>query len=107
MRKDNEEIVRNTNKRALNISEAAEYACVSRGTIETWMARKLLPYEELPGTGSKNRFRLIRKADLDEFLDRVRVVGIPKRNETAGPDAPAKSKNPPQNTNMFLLPKSA
>ena len=59
-------------KRALTISEAAKHACVSRGIIESWLARGFLPYEELPGTGEgkrTQRFRRIRRADLDEFLD--------------------------------------
>ena len=33
-------------KRALTISLAAEYACVSRGTIENWMAKRILPFED-------------------------------------------------------------
>ena len=58
-----------TEKRAFTITEAAEYACVSRGTIENWLAKGLLKYEELPGNGAKQRFIRIRKKDLDEFLD--------------------------------------
>jgi len=56
-------------KRALSISEAAEYACVGRSTVENWLSRGLLPYEELPGRGGKNRLRRIRRDDLDCFLD--------------------------------------
>ena len=57
------------NKRAMKISEAAEYACVSRGIIENWLNKGLLPFEELPSSGTgAHRFRLIRKQDLDEFL---------------------------------------
>ena len=57
-------------KRALTISEAAEYACVSRGVIQQFIANGLLPYEELPGRGKGNqRFIRIRREDLDEFLD--------------------------------------
>jgi len=63
--------IRTLDKRALTILEAAEYACVSRGIVGAWLAKGLLPYEELPGNGSGSyRFRRIRKADLDEFLDR-------------------------------------
>jgi len=59
-------------KRAFTIKEAAEYACVGRSTLEKWLVRGLLPYEELPSTGAgKYRFRRIRKRDLDEFLDRL------------------------------------
>ena len=59
------------NKRAFNISEAAEYACVSRSTLQNWIASGLLPYEELPGRGEGyHNFRLIRKPDLDEFLNK-------------------------------------
>lgn len=57
-------------KRVMNISETAYYAGVSRSTIESWLAEKLLPFENLPsrGNGTK-RFRRIRKADIDTFLD--------------------------------------
>ena len=63
---------RQNTERALTISEAAKYACVSRGTIESWLARGLLPYEELPGTGEgkgTQRFRRARRVDFDDFLD--------------------------------------
>lgn len=67
------------NKRALSISEAAQYACVGRSTIENWLASGLVPYEELPGSGSgAYRFRRIRKADLDGFLEKHYVV--PKKD---------------------------
>jgi len=60
-------------KRALTIAEAAEYACVSRGIIESWLSQGLLPFEELPGTGEGKgiqRFRRIRRVDLEDFLGR-------------------------------------
>ena len=58
------------NKRALTIAEAAEYACVSRGTIKNWIALGVLSFEDLPGSGKGNRrFILIRKKDLDTFLN--------------------------------------
>lgn len=58
-------------KRALSVAEAARYACVSRGTLELWLAKRLLPFEELPGQGNgRKKFRRIRRSDLDEFLDR-------------------------------------
>lgn len=58
------------NKRALTIQEAADYACVSRSTIENWMSKGILPFENLPGRGSgSNRFKRIRKTDLNNFLD--------------------------------------
>ena len=57
-------------KRALTISEAAEYACVSRATVQNWIVSGMLPYEVLPGRGKgTNCFRRIRKSDLDEFLN--------------------------------------
>lgn len=59
-----------TQKRAFTIPEAADYSCYSRGTIEGWIARGLLPYEEPPGRGDgKHRFRRVRRTDLDAFLD--------------------------------------
>ena len=57
-------------KRAFSISEAADYACVSRATLRNWIIIKLLPCEELPGRGDgSHKFRLIRKQDLDLFLN--------------------------------------
>ena len=57
-------------KRALNIDEAAKYVGVSRGTLTNWILSGLVPFEELPGRGSgSHKFRLIRKSDLDAFLE--------------------------------------
>ena len=59
------------NKRALTLPEAVEYACISRGTLTGWISSGLLPYEEFPGRGKgSHKFRLIRKQDLDEFLNK-------------------------------------
>ncbi len=84
-------------KRALTLSEAAEYACVSRGTVEHWITQGLLPFEELPGTGTKQRFRRIRRKDLEAFLD-----GKLKVNRTRG-------RKPDQEKydEVFLIPKNA
>ncbi len=60
----------NISKRAFTIVEAAEYACVSRATIENWLTKVMLPFEELPGRGKgQYRFRRIRREDLDTFLN--------------------------------------
>jgi len=63
----------NTNiylKRALTITETAKYACVSEGIVRNWITSGLIPYEKLPGKGNGTRkFRLIRKRDLDNFLN--------------------------------------
>ena len=41
--------------------------------MDNWLARGMLAYEELPGSGSGlYRFRRIRLADLDAFLDGFR-----------------------------------
>ena len=57
-------------KRAFTIKEAADYACVSETTIRNWIFSGIIPFEELPGSGDNlRRFRLIRKSDLDEFLN--------------------------------------
>ena len=74
-------------KRALNIKETAEYVGVSRGVINNWLDACLLPCEELPGIDhDKNcnnkktrRLRLIRKVELDKFLDRYH--GLNQKNE--------------------------
>ena len=58
------------NKRALSITEAADYIGVSRGTLERWISEGLLPYEDLPGGGTgSHRFRRIRLSDIDIFLE--------------------------------------
>ena len=84
--------------RAFNIAEAARYAHVSRGTIESWIHKNLIAYEELPNTGKGiHKFRLIRKADLDAFLDKCyHATPVPtKQNKT-------KTLN---ESEIFLMPK--
>ncbi len=57
-------------KRALTLTEAAEYACVSRGTVQNWISQRLLPFEEFPGRGDDfKRLIRIRLEDLKAFLD--------------------------------------
>ena len=57
-------------KRALTLAEAAEYACVSRGTAKNWISQGLLPFEEFPGRGDGfKKFIRIRLEDLKAFLD--------------------------------------
>lgn len=56
-------------KRLLSISEAARYTGYSREMIEYWMERCGLPFEQPPTPGRKNRFRRIRREDLDNFLN--------------------------------------
>ena len=57
-------------KRALNIAEASAYIGVSRGTLNNWILSGLIPFEELPGRGTgSHKFRLIRRFDLDVFLE--------------------------------------
>ena len=86
-----------SDKRALTIREAAEYACVSRGTIENWLTRGVLPFEELPSRGTgKYCFRRIRKTDLDAFLNRFYIT--PRETTTQN----QKHQNRP-----FLLPRNA
>jgi len=54
----------------MTILEAAAYIGVSRGVIESWLSKGILPYEELPslGTGA-HRFRRIRLSDINKFLN--------------------------------------
>ncbi len=40
-----------SNKRILNVSEAALYSGYSRGWIEAWLREGLLPYESPPSQG--------------------------------------------------------
>jgi len=80
-------------RRALTIKETAEYACVSRGTVDNWLVNGLLPHEILPGRGNgSQRFIRIRKNDLDDFLN-VRV------------QRPCQSKTETTHDNIILLPK--
>ena len=73
------------NKRAFTITEAAEYMCVGRSTIENWLAKGLLPYVKLPSSGSGlRRFVRIRKTDLDEFIEKYykRNIEVSDTNQT-------------------------
>ncbi|MFC1551927.1 helix-turn-helix domain-containing protein [Candidatus Latescibacterota bacterium] len=66
-------------KRALTISEAAEYACVSEATMRNWIKSGLIPYEDLPSHGNGiYKFRLIRRIDLDIFLNKH--YQLPQKN---------------------------
>ena len=57
-------------KRALTLTEAAQYACLSRGTVQNWISQGLLPFEEFPGRGDGfKRLIRIRLEDLKAFLD--------------------------------------
>lgn len=61
----------NKSVRALNISDAAKYIGVSRGSLMTWIHAGLIPYEQLPGRGDgSHQFRLLRKSDIDMFLNK-------------------------------------
>jgi excisionase family DNA binding protein len=83
-------------KRALSIAEAARYACVSRGTIENWITKKILPCEELPGRGSgAYRFRRIRKQDLDSFLNQ------------SYSNSGTMNTNTDNESDVFLLPRNS
>lgn len=56
-------------KNKLSISAAARYSGYSRDMVEYWLKKGLLHFEEVPSPGP-NRIRRIRKADLDNFLER-------------------------------------
>jgi len=59
------------NKRALSISEAAEFLCVSRSSVRNLLSSGILPFEELPGRGNgSKRFILIRTEDLIHFTEK-------------------------------------
>lgn len=85
------------NKRALTVDEAADYACVSRSTVDSWINKRIIPFEELPSCSEKKvyRFIRIRKDDLDAFLDKHRVVTEEQK------------VIPIPRTKAVLLPKSA
>ncbi|MFC1556964.1 helix-turn-helix domain-containing protein [candidate division KSB1 bacterium] len=69
-------------KRVLSIAEAARYTSMSRGLIEYWLDHGLLPFEELPSTGTgAHRLRRIRRRDIDEFLDNYYTVQNEPVNE--------------------------
>ena len=90
-------------RRALSIDEAARYACVSRSTIVNWMKRRMLAYEELPSRGEGvQRFKRIRKHDLDVFLDRC-YRELPHRM----PEPSRRDDRPPQPAGRRPQPLSA
>ena len=85
-------------KRILNVSEAARYSGYSRGWIEAWLREGKLPYESPPSQGEgKQRRKFIRRADLDEFLDSC------YRRESAGHGAEHKGAYIPGK--LTLLPR--
>ena len=89
-------------KRAFSVSEAAEYAYIGRSTLEGWITKGLLPYEELPGRGdNKYRFLRIRKKDLDAFLDNHYKECI-KNSDTSGAKRKISS-----DSEIFLLPRNS
>ncbi|MFC1552371.1 helix-turn-helix domain-containing protein [Candidatus Latescibacterota bacterium] len=82
-------------KRVMNITQAAGYIGVSRSVVETWLSKGMLPYEELPSCGSgSHRFRRIRVADIDEFLEKYY-----KQNKVN------KDENKQIHKDIVLLPK--
>ena len=82
-------------KRALTIAEAAKHACVGTGTVRNWITSRVIPFEELPSHGKGHRkFRLIRKNDLDEFLD----------SHLRKPNQPNKAKPKKE---LILLPRKS
>ncbi|MCE5270383.1 helix-turn-helix domain-containing protein [bacterium] len=56
-------------RKIFSLNAAAEYSGYSRAVVEYWLDSGLLPFEEVPTPGQKNRCRRIRKADLDAFLE--------------------------------------
>ena len=86
------------NKRAFSIKEVAEYACVSRATVENWLIRGILSFEELPSRGKGAYcFRRIRKNDLDEFLNKY-------YQQNSFSDKPNENK---EFREMILLPRNS
>lgn len=82
------------NKRILTVAAAARYSGYSRGTIEFWLSTGELKCESPPSRGNgSNRFRRIRKEDLDNMLDQS--YGLEKNNH----------QNQALNDEMTLLPK--
>ena len=82
------------NKRAFTLSEAAEFAGVSRGMVLFWLTSGQLNYLDLPGRGKGiYRNRRIRRVDLDDFLG--------KYYHTARPDRQSKVSD-----SIILLPRT-
>ena len=78
---------------SLLLSQAAEYVGVSRATIQNWIVSGLIAFESLPGRGDgTHKFRLIRKTDLDAFLD-------------GNYHQPKESGKPENREKLTLLPK--
>ncbi|OGG03015.1 MAG: hypothetical protein A3F83_05500 [Candidatus Glassbacteria bacterium RIFCSPLOWO2_12_FULL_58_11] len=74
--------------RVLSVNSAARYTGYSRAVVEYWLNDGLLPFEEVPTPGTKNRCRRIRRADLDQFLE----VHL-KRNSNPGNPAGRERKD--------------
>ena len=69
--------------RIFSVNECHLYSGYSRGIIQYWLDTGLIPFEEIPKPGQKNRCLRIRKADLDDFLD-----SCLKKNGTIGVSRP-------------------
>ena len=54
-------------KKFYKILDVAVYFDVSPGTVRNWIQNRLLPFDELPGRGTKRKIRRIRVEDLNEF----------------------------------------
>jgi excisionase family DNA binding protein len=58
----------------VKVAEAAEILGVSQGTVRTWAEAGKLPMHKNPANG----YRLFRRADLEEFLDKVAKCSKPE-----------------------------
>ena len=70
-----------------SISGAARYLGVSRGTIDHYLAKGILPYEDRPPGRGKGIYRniRIRRTDLDRLREMWYRTKAPKR-QTERPD---------------------
>ena len=70
-----------TDRVVFTVPEAAEYIGISKTTMYQWLAKRLIPHENLTPPGAKKRIIRVRKEDVDAYLNRKYVSNKPKQLE--------------------------
>jgi excisionase family DNA binding protein len=59
----------------VKVAEAAEILGVSQGTVRTWAEAGKIPMHKNPANG----YRLFRREELEEFLEKIAKQAVPKQ----------------------------
>ena len=63
-----------TERVVFTAQQAADYIGISRTTMYQWLAKKIIPYENLGPDQTSKRIIRIRKKDVDAYLDNRYVI---------------------------------